>query len=64
MTTHLCHQMQWRSVMLILVKVWAPSTEIMFTALAVRPTSLTAPMAQISRVPLAMQMMLEYDVKV
>ena len=52
-------QMQWPSVMLILVLALAQSTLMMLAAQAVRPTSLTALEALWSTVDMATQKMLE-----
>ena len=50
--------------MLTLVLALGLSTLMVLVALVVRTTSLTAPEAQLSVVPLAMQRMLESDAKV
>ena len=57
-------QVQWLSVMLILVLALAQSIWMMLAALAVRLDSLTVPEALMSTVDMDTQKMLEYDVKV
>ena len=59
-----CQQMQSLSVEPILVPALGQSTWTMLAALAVRPPSIPALEALLSAVPVAMQRMQEYDVKV
>jgi len=57
-------QMQWPSAMLILVLVLVQSIWTMLAALAVRPDSLTVPVAPVSIVHMVTQKMQECDAKV
>ena len=57
-------QMQWPSAMLILVLVLVQSIWTMLAALAVRPDSLTVPVAPVSIVHMVTQKTRECDAKV
>ena len=63
---HFCsiQQMQWLSVMLILVVALVQFTWMMLGVLVVKPTSLNALGALLSAASMATHRMLEFDVKV